>query len=90
MQIRGRGRQVRAAHRARLLALRVPLALSAGPLPPAHPAGPRAFWVVTAGPGAPAAACAGLFWGALGHGRARCELVVVGHCNAVNNHLDDV
>jgi hypothetical protein len=26
----------------------------------------------------------------VGHGRARCELAVVGHCNAVNNHLDDV
>ena len=35
-------------------------------------------------------ACMGLFWGAVGHGRARCELAVVGHCNAVNNHLDDV
>eukprot|EP01046_Picozoa_sp_COSAG06_P002297 COSAG06_NODE_80_length_25388_cov_33.371545_26_plen_98_part_00 len=35
-------------------------------------------------------ACVGLFWGAVGHGRARCELVVYGHCNAVNNHLDDV
>ena len=59
-------------------------------VPPAHPAGPRAFWVVTAGSGAPAVACVGLFWGAVGHGRARCELAVVGHCNAVNNHLDDV
>ena len=37
-------------------------------MPPAHPAGPRVFWVVTAGSGAPAAACAGLLWGAVGHG----------------------
>ena len=59
-------------------------------VPPAHPAGPRAFWMVTAGSGAPGAACVSLFWGAVGHGRARCELAVVGHCNVVNNHLDDV
>ena len=86
-----RPRQVRAGRRARLLALRVLLRSLPGlRVPPAHPAGPRAFWVVTAGSGAPAVACVGLFWGAVGHGRARCELAVVGHCNAVNNHLDDV
>ena len=86
-----RPRQVRAARRARLLALRVLLALSAGPTgatrPPCRPArllGGRSR-VRSARYG-----LRGPILGAVGHGRARCGLVVVGHRNAVNNHLDDV
>ena len=89
MQIRGRGRSGPAAWSDCWPCACCWRSLPGLRVPPAHPAGPRVFWVVTAGSGAPAAACAGLLWGAVGHGRARCELVVVGHCNAVNNHLDD-
>ena len=86
-----RPRQVRAGRGARLLALRVLLALSAGPTgatrQPCRPA--RLLGGHSRVRSARCGLCGPILGGLWAMG-GRDASSVVGHCNAVNNHLDDV